>query len=962
MSGPEPSSARSGHAASAHEFDTVTFGPFSLRTRLLEKDGVPVRLGGRATDILRLLISRAGEVIPKEEILAYAWSGLVVEEISLRVHIAELRKVLGDGKDGARYITNVPSRGYCFIAPVQRSGSTSASAATLAPAAPDKAASVSLPHRIERMIGREDVLRELSARLLSDRFVTLRGPGGIGKTTVAVALAHDMVTEFDGQIYFLDLGPLRDDALVTSTVAAALGLVVHHADPTDSIISFLRDRRLLLVLDSCEHVIEAVARLAESIHQRAPGVSILATSRESLLVQGEQIFELVPLQGPPQATGLSAGQALSYPAVRLFVERATAAGHRADITDDDADVLAEICSKLDGIALAIELAAVRVGVHGLREVASLLDGRLKLEWRGRRTAPPRHQTLGATLDWSYGLAGESERVVLRRLAVFAGPFNLQGALAVAGGESEPTDQIVDALGQLVAKSLVSARPEGGATRYRLLDTTKAYAMQKLAERGEAQQIARRHAGYVQQVLETTMAADSSGANQAARSQARANLLGDVRAALTWAYANDGGASLRVPLAGACARLFVELNLLNEGRLWSSRALAVLDDTNRGSAWELELQSTLGHAFMFTESNSEQAESALRRGLEIAEALDDLSNKFRLLARLNMFYRRTGEYRHLVPVALEAERIARLIGDTAGIAGAKALVGVSYHLVGDQTEAQVHLDEGVLGDAALRGAQPGHFAYSRTPQIPLARVLWLRGFPDRAIECVRPLTGAAAPRDVVMHCIALCWSASLFGWVGDWAAVESMATRLATHAGMHGLAPYQAVAAGFRGQTMIARGELKTGVELLRASLPRLHTDRYELYASAFVAELSQGLAALGHLPESISVLHEAIGRIEPAGGAFDMPELLRLRGELEARSGDPGAAEASFAASVALAEQQGALSWRLRTEMSLVRLRIQQGIVQPMDVLAETYARFSEGFETADLRAARQMLDGNPAR
>ena len=175
--------------------------------------------------------------------------------------------------------------------------------------------------------------------------------------------------------------------------------------------------------------------------------------------------------------------------------------------------------------------------------------------------------------------------------------------------------------------------------------------------------------------------------------------------------------------------------------------------------------------MFTERNSEQAESALRRGLEIAEALGDNFNKFRLLARLNMFYRRTGEYRHLLPIALEAERIARAIGDTAGIAGAKALVGVSYHLVGNQTEAQLHLDEGVSGDAALRSAQPGHFAYSRTPQIPLARVLWLRGFPDQAVECVRPLTGAAAPRDVVMHCIALCWSASLFGWIGDWAAVE-----------------------------------------------------------------------------------------------------------------------------------------------------------------------------------------------
>jgi predicted ATPase/DNA-binding winged helix-turn-helix (wHTH) protein len=959
VTAPEAAGTHASAAGDAHVVETVLFGPFSFRTRLLEKNGMPVKLGGRATDILRLLVSRAGEVISKDEILAYAWSGLVVEEISLRVHIAELRKALGDGKDGARYITNVPSRGYCFVAPVQRSVPIPTSPP---PVARETSLPASLPHRLERMVGREDVLQELSARLLSDRFITLRGPGGIGKTTVAVALAHEMQAAFDGHVHFLDLGPLRDATLVASMLATTLGLVVHHADPTDSIISFLRDRRLLLVLDSCEHVIDVVAGLAENIHQRASGVSILATSRESLLVQGEQIFELVPLQGPPLGSGLSVSQALSYPAVRLFVERATAAGHRADMTDDDATVLAEICGKLDGIALAIELAAVRVGVHGLREVAALLDGRLKLEWRGRRTAPPRHQTLGATLDWSYGLIDESERVALRRFSVFAGSFTLQGAMAVAGDEREPADQIVDALGQLVAKSLVSARPEGASTRYRLLDTTKAYAMQKLVDAGEAEKIARRHAGYVRQVLETTMAAEAGGGSQPARTQERAGLLADARSALNWSYAKDDGVDLRVPLAGACARLFVELNLLNEGRLWSSRALAALDDTSRGSAWELDLQATLGHAFMFTESNSAQAESALRRGLEIADALGDLSNKFRLLARLNMFYRRTGEYRNLLPVALEAERVAREIGDTAGIAGAKALVGVSYHLVGNQTEAQIHLDEGVKGDAALRSAQPGHFAYARTPQIPLARVLWLRGFPERALECARPLTGTATSRDVVMHCIALCWSASLFGWVGDWEAVESMAGRLAAHAGIHGLTPYQAVATGFRGQTMIARGELKPGVELLQSSLPRLHADRYELYASAFVAELSQGLSALGRLPEALKALREAIGRVEPEGAAFDMPELLRLRGELEASGGDLKAAEASFAASVALAEQQGALSWRLRTEMSLARLRRQQGFVNSSDGLAETYARFREGFETADLKAARLMLDETAAR
>lgn len=936
------------------DLDAVSFGPFSLRSRLLEKDGVPVKLGSRAMDILRLLVSRAGEVVPKNEILSYAWSGLSVEEISLRVHVAELRKVLGDGKDGARYITNIPSRGYCFVAPVQRG--ERAGPPALVPRPPETAAPPPpLPHRPDRMVGRDDVVAELAARLLRDRFVTLRGPGGIGKTTIATALAHDMCDRFEGNVHFLEFGPLNAAALVAGTVAAALGLVVHHTDPTGSIVNFLRGRRLLLILDSCEHVIDEVARLAEHIYREAPSVAILATSRESLQVEGERIFELVPLPGPPQDARLSAGEVLGYPAARLFVDRAIAAGHRDAITDEDADVLVQICGKLDGIALAIELAAARVGLYGLRELAALLDSRLQLEWRGRRTAPPRQQTLGATLDWSFGLIGESERIVFQRLAVFAGYFTLKGAMAVAAGEEMPEDRVVDALEQLVAKSLVSSQPDGASRRYRLLDATRAYAVQKLANGGEAGAIARRHALYVQRTLEAGMT-EQSGSSQAFRAQERAGLLADARAALAWSYANDDGAGLRVRLAGSCTRLFVELNLLNEARIWSDRALAMFDDADRGSRWELELQSTLGHAFMFTERNSEQAEAALRRGLEIAEALGDHANTFRLLSRLNMFYRRTGGYRHLVPMALRAERIARLIGDTAGIAGSKALLGVSYHLAGDQSRAQAHLDEGVRDDAALRGTEPGHFAYSRTPQIPLARVLWLRGYPDRALECVRPLVGAAAPRDVVMHCIALCWSASVFGWVGDWSAVETMTARLATHASMHGLVPYEAVATGFRAQTMIARGEVAGGTDLMRSALSRLHADRYELYASAFAADLSQGLVALGRLPEARELLHETVARVEREGGAFDMPELLRLRGELEAQRGDLEAAEASLDASATLAEHQGALSWRLRTEMSLARLRARQGVQDPLEQLARTYARFSEGFETADLRAARLML------
>jgi predicted ATPase/DNA-binding winged helix-turn-helix (wHTH) protein len=474
--------------------EAISFGPFSLRSRLLEKDGRPVKVGSRAMDILRLLVSRAGEVVPKLQILAYAWSGLAVEEISLRVHVAELRKALGDGKDGVQYIMNVPSRGYCFVAPVRRA------APSLAPHAAPPCSTVStppsaLPHRLVRLVGRDELVQDLSVRLLNQRFITLWGTGGIGKTTVAIALAHEMREAFDGNVHFVDLSLLRNAALVADAVASSLGPIGPGINASENIIKNLRNQRLFLVLDSCEHVIDEVAQLAESIYREAPDVVILATSREQLRVQGEHIVEVAPLPSPPRHAGLSASAILSYPAARLLADRAAAAGHDEDISENDAAVITEICAKLDGIALAIEVAAVRIGIHGLQRAAEMLEGRLS--WRGRRTAHLRQQTLEATLDWSFELISENERIVLRRLAVFAGSFTVEGAIAIAAEPDQPIDVFMESLEQLIAKSLVSAPRDGSSRRYRLLDATRTYALQKLRSCGELDRIALLHDRYLQ---------------------------------------------------------------------------------------------------------------------------------------------------------------------------------------------------------------------------------------------------------------------------------------------------------------------------------------------------------------------------------------------------------------------------------------------------------------------------------
>ncbi len=594
--------------AGATTDEVISFGPFRLHAaqRLIERKGTPLHLSGRALDILIALVEQASRVVSKNELMARVWPDATVDESSLRVHVAALRKALGDGEAGARYVTTLTGQGYCFVAPVSRSSE---------PALPMTANSKSgqahnLPTRPTRMVGRHQTVQEISEQLKTERFVTIAGPGGIGKTTVAVSVGHELLAEFAGAAHFFDLGPLNDPVLVPGAVASTLGLLVQSADPIPGLIAFLRDKRMLLILDSCEHVIETAAALAERIFEGAPQAHILATSRESLRVEGEHVHRLSPLASPPDDAGLTAAQALDFPAVQLFVERAIASDRRFELNDADAPVVGEICRRLDGMALAIELAAGRIDVYGVQETMALLNDRFKLLWDGRRTALPRHQTLSATLDWSYDLLSTLERSILCRLSVFVGVVTLEGARAVATGDDIDETQVVTVLVGLVAKSLISADTSVPATRYRLLDTTRAYASAKLSESGEAGDVKRRHASYFLELLER-VDGNSFTPLQAKSFAIFADQLGNVRTALEWCFSERGNGVLGVALAAASAPLFLEMSLLTECHRWTERAVAALDDGNRGTRREMDLHAALGLSLMFTRGNRCSEVSNLR---------------------------------------------------------------------------------------------------------------------------------------------------------------------------------------------------------------------------------------------------------------------------------------------------------------------------------------------------------------
>lgn len=347
-------------AVSASE-RAISFGPFRLvpSQRLLLEGDKPVRLGSRALDILTVLVEQPGEVVGKDEPIARVWPNTHVEEGNLKFQISALRRTLGGGN---RYLVNVPGRGYSFVSPVERAPETKVAE----PEAPKTENAHNLPALLTRLIGRDDTISRLADQLRRQRLLTIVGAGGIGKTSVALAVTERLIPDYEHGVWLVDMAPLGDPRLVPTALAGVLGLEVRSEDPLPSLVTSLRDKKMLLVLDNCEHVIEAAAALATAVLTGAPGVQMIATSREPLRIEGERVYRLSPLANPPASPDLTAAAALGYPAVQLFVERAAAVLGEFELTDADAPIVADICSRLDGIALAIELAAARVDTFGLR--------------------------------------------------------------------------------------------------------------------------------------------------------------------------------------------------------------------------------------------------------------------------------------------------------------------------------------------------------------------------------------------------------------------------------------------------------------------------------------------------------------------------------------------------------------------------------------------------------------------
>jgi predicted ATPase/DNA-binding winged helix-turn-helix (wHTH) protein len=548
------------HSTTAVEF---AFGRCVIQpaARRVLIDGQPAVIGARAFDVLLALVERRERVVTKNELLDLVWPGVVVEENNLQVHVSALRKLFGPA-----VISTIPGRGYRFTAALD--GVAEERAALAPPAAlPSQLerppAPGNLPRHFPPIFGRDDDLRVLVGLIETHPLVTVVGAAGIGKTTLAIAAAHALRERWSGGAWKVELAPVTASAQLPHAVAQALQIALSGmGSPQDQLVGVLQSQTLLLVLDNCEHVIEAAGALAEAIAARAPSVRLVATSQELLNVPHEQLFKLNPLAVPAADEPPSAER---FGAIRLFVERAQAADPHFTLSTTNEAAVAEICRRLDGLPLAIELAAARVRLLGVQGVQKRLGERFRVLTGGARTALRRHQTLRAAIDWSYALLSSEEQAVLRRLGVFVGGFTLELAQQVVSDERIDEWAVLDALGALVDKSLVAAE-DAEPPRYRLLETTRAYALEKLADAGETAQLLERHGGAVCRLFVQTEEArfgEEGTLSMDAFMQRLAPELGNLRAALDWAMDDASELATAVALAGASAEVARTLRLSQE---------------------------------------------------------------------------------------------------------------------------------------------------------------------------------------------------------------------------------------------------------------------------------------------------------------------------------------------------------------------------------------------------------------
>jgi len=904
------------------------FGRFRLtpsRQQLL--DGAEqVRLGSRALELLTALVERAGSMVDKATLMQRVWPETVVEEINLRVQVTALRKALGAGEAGARFIATTSGRGYSFVAPVKRARATGIPVADLPPN--------NLPRRTAMVLGRDHDVANLVARLPQRRFITVVGPGGMGKTTLAVAVGERMLKQQRDGVFFVDLAPLSDPAGVPGAIAAALRLSIGEARTLERLAETLTDREVLIVLDNCEHLVEAAALAAEHVVRSAARVSILATSREPLRAEGESIYRLHPLGLPADEDDhliTHADQALTWPAVQLFVERATANLDSFVLSNHDAATVVSMCRRLDGLPLAIELAAARVDTLGVQGLSDHLEARLHLLTSGLRTVQPRQRTLRALLDWSHDQLSSTEQVVLRRLAIFRGAFNFDEAIEVSAGEDVAAAQVMDSIVSLADRSLVSVDAGADVIYYRLLEVTRVYALEHLAARGEADRLAERHALQLLQHYERSEI-DWVNLPRVVWLAQNARRTDDLRGALDWAFSATGNVELGVQLTVAVAPLAFELAVLHDFRHRLERAINALASLpGEHPADASRLYTALGSLYNHVLGPSAEMSSAYKRAYELASHRRDAKAMTPPIVGLWAQAYASGQYLKALEGANQLEALARQTQDDVALLIAQRMLSQANHMLGNHALAR-SLAEHVLAYPGGRfplAYGPSQTSVQVTMRIVLARTDWLEGRADDAVRRVDEAIAIARDEHVFGECLVLAIAACPISlWCGDLDRARAFTARLVQLTQRYPSPYWHAWADGFA-FALGTQGDVPPPYEAARY-------DSFITFMPGLIDQRSFDRAVAGET-------------------GWCAAEIMRAQA-LKLGKADAPAAERLLREALALARKQGAVAWELRCASSLVRFARDDRRRDAMALLADVLGRIPQGANARDAMDARALL------
>lgn len=943
-------------------------GPWEvdLTRQELRARGVAVPVGARAFEILQTLVHSAGVLVTKDELMNRVWPGVVVEENTLQVHISAVRKALGSDR---KMLQTVSGRGYCLR------GSWLARRSERSPAPADRdemlayserQSTSNFPAPLSEMVGRASTVQHLRDLLLAYRTVTLTGPGGIGKSMLALEVARGLLPILGVFGRLIDLAPLSDSRLVPSALASALGLRLD-ADliSAGALAKAIGESHVLLIFDNCEHIVDAVAKLAETLVQFCPRTTILATSREPLRIDGEYIYRVPPLDVPDVGRD-EPTHILGHGAVELFIKRMNAADSELSTNADALPLIASICRHLDGIPLAIEFAAARAARLGLQQVVAGLSDRFALLTSGRRTALSRHQTLRATLDWSYELLSETEQIVLRQLAIFPTAFTADAAVGVLKQRRLDGSAVIDTIANLVTKSLVVLDKSGGRARWRLLETIRAYANEKLAERGETDMAQRDHAKYIRNLIVPTICDSKSRSSNVDLTRFDQEI-DNVRTALEWSFSKSGDVRLGAELTAAYAPVWLHLSLTAECRERCERALTILGSASDLSPpLQVQLYISLTSALISTMGPVAQIRFFLTKLLEVAEDLDDVDAQARALQYLNTVHFYAGNNYEALAAVRRLSQVALRTDDAAIVRLADRLMANRLQGAGKHSEAQIYFERVLQPRVMVSDQRRAFWPHSNDRALArswLARQLWLQGFADKADDEVKAsLEELQATDHLPSHCHVLYYGrCSIALLSGDLGTAEQTVLRLIEVATTFNVTFWKIVGRCLEGRLLIERREFAKGSAQLREMLDACKRTGWLVSYPEFKGALALAFVELGQHGEALDALNEALTIAGLGGEQWYIAELLRIKGELLLRPGPNQSftvAEKAFEQAIIVAREQRALAFELRAALSLSRLmNSQHRPDEARQILEPPCNRFTEGLEAPDLRAARAMLD-----